>query len=386
MPLAAAALDVQAGPVPEYLNMKFRAEWRMKPLSEVLEEVQKAIEKPVVATAAVQTLAEHRRVILVDDRKAPLRETLERLESIQDLRFTAEPLRLRVEATSDVTARCRRPVDLNLSEYMVFNAIRDFPGPELGLVWRSSGSGKGEGPVFEGGGIDTDGLQAWLRLLTEVGEMRSDGRTALHVLATPEEEASLRKKLTELLDLSVRQTSWRITWGLAPAATELATGIVPAAEAARTAAGLEQPIVEQLHALAGQRVHGGRLREQAYVSDAEIVSSRLDPVTDVLNSGRQADLCPLPGNALTLLEYRLSWVDPTAMTPAVIGEGPAAPPPTKAGEDGPPPPPGESVTLQLPTLWTWQPTGDVVLPHGKGLVLCAEHPQGRAVVVVEEVR
>lgn len=388
LPAGAAALD--AGSNPDYLTTKFRAEWRLKPLGEVLSEIEKATGKPVVATAAVQALGGSRQVILLDDRKSPLRETLERLESVQDLRFTAEPLRLLVESAADAQARRRRPVDLNLSEYMLFSPVRDFPGPELGLGMRQSDVGANA--LHEAGSsldapADVSEVIGWLRGLGESGEMKELGRTAVQVLATPEEEAVLRKALDEHLAASTRQTTWRITWGLAPAGGSLPTGVIPAAEAARTAAALEPRIVEQLHALPGQRVHGGRLREQSYVGDAEIVASRLDPVSDVLTTGRHADLRPLPGGRQTIVAYRLSWVDLTAMGTAAIGEGAGpAPPPAKEGETAMPAPPGEQLTLQLPALWTWQPVGDVVLPHGQGLVLCAEHPQGRAVVVLEEVR
>lgn len=390
LPAAAAALEVQ-GPPPDYLAMKFRAEWRLKPLVEVLGEIEKAVGKPVVPTLAVQALGGSRQVVLLDDQKSPLRETLERLESVQDLRFTAEPLRLLVESTGDAQARRRRPVDLNLSEYMLFAVIRDFPGPELGLGVAMSDAGA-NAMLMGGVGVDPQAADStevigWLRNICESGEMKPQGRTALQVLATPEEEAALRKALDEHLAASARQTTWRVTWGLAPAAGLLATGIMPTAEAARTAAALEPRISETLHALSGQRVHGGRLREQSYVSDAEIVASRLDPVTDVLTTGRQADLRPLPGHSLTMLEYRLSWVDLTAMATAAVGEGAGgAPPPAKEGETAAPAPPGEQLQLQLPALWTWQPVGDIVLPHGQSLVLCAEHPQGRAVVVLEEVR
>lgn len=391
LPSLASALDVQAGANPDYLTMRFRAEWRLKPLVEVLGEIEKAVGKPVVATLAVQALGGSRQVILLDDQKSPLRETLERLESAQDLRFTAEPLRLLVESTADAQARRRRPVDLNLSEYMLFTAVRDFPGPELGLGVQMTDVA-GNAMLTGGVSVDpqaTDSTEVigWLRNICESGEMKPQGRTALQVLATPEEEAALRKALAEHLAASVRQTTWRVTWGLAPATGLLATGIMPTADAARTAAALESRISETLHALSGQRVHGGRLREQSYLSDVEVVASRLDPIAEVLTTGRQADLRPLPGRSLTMLEYRLSWVDLTAMATAAVGEGAgAAPPPAKEGETAAPAPPGEHVQLQLPALWTWQPVGDVVLPHGQSLVLCAEHPQGRAVVVLEEVR
>jgi hypothetical protein len=392
LPATVAALEVQGQP-PDYLAMNYRAEWRMKPLGEVLEDLQRAIEKPVVATAAVQALV--RQVALTDERKAPLRETLERLEAVQDLRFTAEPLRLRVETVEDARARRRRLIEIDLSEYMLFSPIRDFPGPELGFGFGSSGGALFGGADPAAGGAPTqpdpgvpgaEEVLDWLKRLSIAGESAVSTRTGIFVHATPEEEVALRKALDELLGATVRQTAWRITWGIAVADAALSTGIVPAAEAARTAAGLAGRTVETLHALAGQRVHAGRVREHSWVGDVEIVAGRMDPVAEVVSTGRNADLRPLPGRTLTLLEYRLDWVEPLPATPVALSQGPAAPrPPDKDGTTMPSPP-GEQLTVSLPALWSWQPVGDVVLPHGHGLVLCAEHAQGRAVVVVEEVR
>lgn len=389
LPAAAAALEVQ-GPPPEYLAMNFRAEWRMKPLGEVLEELQKTIEKPVVTTAAVQSLI--RQVALTDEKKSPLRETLERLEAVQELRFTAEPLRLRVETVEDAKARRRRLVEIDLSEYMLFSPIRDFPGPALGFGWHMA-----EGTLFGGAEgakppeVDPQPQDAaevldWLKRLAVAGETAVSTRTGIFVHATPEEEAALRKALDDLLGATVRQSSWRITWGIATADATLPTGIVPAADAAKAAAGLAGRTVETLHALAGQRVHTGRVREHSWVSDVDIVAGRMDPASEVILTGRSADFRPLPGRTLTLLEYRLDWVDALPATQVALSQGPATPrPPDKEGT-ATPTPPGEQLAVSLPALWSWQPVGDIVLPHGHGLVLCAEHVQGRAVVVIEEVR
>lgn len=395
------AVDLPPSGPPGYLAMNFRAEWRLKPLAEVLEELQKAIEKPVVTSLAVQDLLDQRRVALVDDRKAPLRETLERLEATQELRFTAEPLRLRVESAGDVLARRRRPVDLDLAEYGLFTVLQDFPAPELGLSALVGGGGAGGGLL---GGEDVhqiseaQGVADWLKRIVDTGSIEARGRTALQVLATPEEEVALRKALAEALALNVRRSTWRITWGMAKAGTQVPTGIVPAAEAARLVQTLEQRSSEVLHALAGQRVHGGRLQERSYLSDVDIVSSLQDPVVWVLLTGRMADLRPLAGATLSLLSYRLNWVDPGNMVEVPLTQSASSEPGSVSvtvDKDGAGSTaqsssasvlPGSQVTVQLPSLWTWSPRGDVVLPQGTALVLCAEHPPGHAVITVEEVR
>lgn len=397
------AVEVQAPEPPGYLAMNFRAEWRSKPLAEILVEIQKAVERPIVTSPAVEAGLDSWRVTLVDDRKAQLRETLEHLETTQDLRFTAEPLRLRVESAAEVVARRRRPVDLDLAEYGIFARMRDFPGPDLSLrlmTGDNSGGLIGSGTAAEGGqeAGDMEGVVEWLKRLVDTGGIQARGRTALHMLATPEEEAALRKALGEALAQVVRRSSWRITWGLAKAGTTVPTGIVPVAEVGRLIQGLEQRSSDVLHAFAGQRVHGGRLRERSYVSDAEIISSRLDPVVSVLATGRMADLRPLTGASVSMLSYRLAWVDPGSMTEVPLNQPPVIEPgnvSVEVGKEGaastvqtsaPVKVPGSQVTMQLPALWTWSPRGDVVLPPGSALVLCAEHPLGHAVIAIEEVR
>jgi hypothetical protein len=103
----------------------------MKPLGEALDEIGKWIEKPIARSEAVVKRADEP-VALIDDRKIPLRDTLEALERVQHLRFAVEPLRLRVETEDDYRDRSRRLVDLRLRDYGAFFLPRDFPGRELG--------------------------------------------------------------------------------------------------------------------------------------------------------------------------------------------------------------------------------------------------------------
>lgn len=404
LPAAISALDTLPPSPPGYLAMNYRAEWRLKPLAEVLEDIQKAIEKPVVTSPAVQDLLDQRRVALVDDHKVPLRETLEHLEATQELRFTAEPLRLRVESVADVLARRRRPVDLDLAEYGLFTAVRDFPAPELGFPQPSQGGGAGclgglmASETREEQVSAAEGVAAWLKRIVDAGRIELHGRTSLQVMATPEEEESLRKALTEALALTIQRSSWRVTWGVAKKGTMVPTGIVPAAEAARLAQALEQRSSEMVHALAGQRVHAGRLQERSYLADIEIVNNQQDPAVQVLRTGRMVDLRPLPGASLALLSYRLSWVDPGNMVEVPINQSTTVEPgkiSVAVEKDGngsksesvtAATHPGSQVTMQLPALWSWSPRGDVVLPQGMALVLCAEHPLGHAVITLAEAR
>ncbi len=46
---------------------------------------------------------------------------------------------------------------------------------------------------------------------------------------------------------------------------------------------------------------------------------------------------------------------------------------------------GQRIAIEKPHLWTWQPRGDVYLPHASGIVFAAAHADGRALIVVEQL-
>jgi len=44
---------------------------------------------------------------------------------------------------------------------------------------------------------------------------------------------------------------------------------------------------------------------------------------------------------------------------------------------------GELMQLQQPTIWSWQPRGDVQIPPGKVLVLGAKRTDDTAIIILE---
>jgi len=187
----------------------------------------------------------------------------------------------------------------------------------------------------------------------------------------------------------VRPVGWRLTFGTAAGESALPTGIVPTAEAATLAARLAAPSVIELASLAGQRVEGGTRGERSALTDLEVVSTRHDPVVEVLDSGRHAEVRALRGAGLSVLSYRLSWVEAPEITERVVAESARVRPP-ETDADGKLVAPqrtgdGSRIAMQVDARWLWTPTGEAVLPRGSALVLCAEHPAGRAVIIAEEL-
>lgn len=410
------ALEVSGDP-PKYLTEKFRAEWRMKPLKDVLDDLGRFLEKPLVRSGNVAALLEKRLVVLVDDKKLALRETLELLESSQDLHFTAEPLRLRVETWEDFRDRKRRPVNLNLRDYALFGALRDFPAPAFGYVaGRNSGgggfnlySGGADGKKVNGGSPDPGAVIDWLQKISSSGGLELRGHGNVYVLVTDEEEAAMRKALEELHVRTTQRTGWRVSFGTLAATEAFTTGIIPTADATKLVARLQNRDAVTVAAISGQRVNAATRRSQAQLDDLDVVNYQYDPKIDVLNTGHSADLRPTIGMNFTWLNFHLAWVDPLevatsdALNPARVASGGSttttSTTTTTQKEKEKETDTNKSVTvtqdagtarigalmqITKPTLWSWQPRGECYLAKGNALVLTAEHPGGRALIIVQE--
>lgn len=404
------ALEIIGEP-PKYLAEKFRAEWRMKPLKDVLDELGRFLEKPLVRSANVTALLNERLVALVDDKKLTLRETLELLESSQDLHFIAEPLRLRAETWEDFRDRKRRPVNLNLRDYSLFGELRDFPAPAYGYVAGSTNGGGGfnlyraaDGKKANGGSPDPGSVVDWLQKLSSSGGLELRGHGNVYVLVTDEEEAAMRKGLEEMHARTTRGSGWRVSFGTLAAADAFTTGIIPTADATKLVARLQNRDAVTLEAISGQRVNAATRRQQAHLSDLDVVSYQYDPKIDVLNTGHSADLRPTIGMNFTWLSFHLAWVDPleTATSDAVNPVRGAAGGSTTSTtttekekdkdtqktvtitQDSGTARIGGQMQITKPTLWSWQPRGECYLAKGSALVFAAEHPAGRAIIIVQE--
>ncbi len=408
------ALD-QVGEPPKYLTEKFRADWRMKPLKGVLDELGHFLEKPLVRSASINALGEDRLVALVADKKITLRETLELLESSQDLHFTAETLRLRVETWEDFRDRKRHPVNLSLRDYAVFSRVPDFPAPSFGYVGRDSSGGGGGGAfsLFKmdaadshASGRDPDGSEVvnWLQKISSNGGLELRGHGNVFILATDEEEAAMRKALLDVHARMTQGSGWRVTFGTLPANETFTSGIVPTADAAQLAARLHNRDAVTLQAINGQRVNAATRRQQAHLDDLDVVSAKFDPVISVLNTGHSADLRPTMGMNFTLLSFHLAWVDPLetatvdVLHPGYVDAGSTASTTTNEKEKdkdavktvsvthesgtthG-----GEQIKISKPTVWSWQPRGECYLAKGSALIFAAEHAAGRALIIVQEI-
>ena len=404
----------QVGDPPKYLTEKFRADWRMKPLKGVLDELGNFLEKPLVRSASVNALGEDRLIALVANKKITLRETLELLERSQDLHFTAETLRLRVETWEDFRDRKRHPVNLSLRDYAVFSSVPDFPAPNFGYVGRG-GDGNG-GDVFSlfkadanshasGREPDASAVVDWLQKISSNGGLELRGHGNVFVLATDEEEAAMRKALLDVHAQATQGSGWRVTFGTLPANETFTAGIVPTADAAKLAARLQNRDAVTLQAINGQRVNAASRRQQAYLGDLDVINAKYDPAISVLNTGHSADLRPTIGMNFTLLSFQLAWVEPVetttveALHPGHVDAGSTTSTTTNEKEKdkdkdaaktvsvthepgtthG-----GEQVKISKPTVWSWQPRGECYLAKGSALIFAAEHAAGRALIIVQE--
>jgi hypothetical protein len=401
----APALEI-VGDAPKYLDEKSRAEWRMKPLRQVLDDIANAIEKPLTRSNGVEQLcgAAGRVVLLVDDHKVPLRETLEILERIQGLHIVAEPLRLQVETAADFRDRQRRLVNFNLRDYAAFFAPADFPAHRLGPV----GDGWSGGSIVLGGNAndaqqapDDQGVMDFVAKATEHGDMQLRGHGNVYLSATADEEAEVRRNLAEVYRVKTRRTEWTVVFGTMGAGDAFPTGVVPIADAQALAARLHDAQTLSLASMGGQRVHAMTEERRSVLEDSEIVSQRHDPKVSVSRTGRCADLRPIAGHVSTWIGFHLSWVDPLPDTATDVrstgdtgdGEKSVSLELKKNEEDTKQATlslapgqrvTGESLPLTLSSVWTWQPIGECYLEKGTAMIFAAEHPAGRAVIVLEE--
>lgn len=423
---ALAALEVVGQPPPDYLQEPVRPEWRATALSSIASEWQAALKRPVVTSPGIALAPA---VILIERQRRPMREIFEQLERSHDLHITAEALRVVVTTGEEHRASRRRMVDLRLAEYGSALTLTSFAGVSLGyhassnsrgfdLFGQDSGSEEAAGPSIED---LQDLLQVALGDTCTGRSLVLDGGNTVHTWVTPEEEQAMRGMLDQVLAEQVRRCAWQVSFGLLPAGQALpASGIVPAATAATLRHGLKDTHQLQLAGMLGQQVHAGHLDQHATVNDADVAGSGLlDPVIGVVITGRAGELKTLAGATSWRVSGSLSWCEPIARTSipvqglpqagaeaapdsiaisgtlaATEGDGAGKKQPKKDGEvelegevsmgTAVPPRGSQYMDLTAPTVWTWNPRLDLMLPHGHALVLTAPHPQGQAVIVLEE--
>jgi hypothetical protein len=385
-----------------YLAHKLRPEWRLTPLQDVLDQIGKAAERPIERSSRVLEQQKDARVVLIARERWALADILGSLERTHGLRVEAGPLRLVVETEADARDRRRRAVQIDLAEFAIRATFPDERGRALGHA--ASGSSGGGFDLYRGAdisesGADPEEVLDLLRASSEGAGLEARAHAA-HLLVTPEEETLMRALLQEQYRMTVRRGTWRATFGLLAPGETIATGVVEPATANALAERLQQRHALTVSAFSNQMGNAGTLREQAVPIDAEVVNKVLDPTIQTLSTGRQFQVRALRGTHFDTLAYELHWVEPVAMHERAVRNPAGAEPGTvetraDAGKEKPTATaavsatsatPGQRLTLGLPAVWTWAPRGDVILPHGQALVLCAPHGEHTAVIICAEVR
>lgn len=403
--VGAGALDVNGDTA--YLARKLRPEWRLVSLQSALDEIAKAAEKPVERSARVVAQQKDALVVLVARQRWTLQEILSSLERTHALRVNAGPLRLTIETEADVRDRRRRPVQINLDE---FAAHQRYPDQAARVLGYTSGLGASRGgfDVFSGVEVKKDmGAEPAevLELIRASGddatvEMRAN---VAHLLITPEEETLMRALLLEQYQFATRRGTWRATFGSLPAGEGLATGVLGREAATALAARLQQRSELTVAVFNAQLGNAGAVRQQSLVQDAEAVNGMLDPVIEVLSTGRQFQVRAIRGTHFDSLAYHLQWVEPITTRARALRLPAGSEPGTlsmqaeqkkddkelstsSANAATATTTAGQRAALQQPEVWTWTPRGDVMLPRGHALVLCAAHGEQTAVIICAEVQ
>jgi len=403
--VSACALDANGDTA--YLARKLRPEWRLVTLQSALDEIAKAAEKPIERTPRVLAQQKDALVVLVAHQRWTLQEILASLERTHALHVNAGPLHLMIETEADARDRRRRPVQINLGEFAAHQKHHDQPAPALGYA---TGPGKNRGgfEVFSGVEVKQDmganpaEVLGLLKASSEDATMEMRANVA-HLWITPEEETLMRALLLEQYQFATRRGTWRGTFGLLPAGEGLATGVVGREAATALAARLQQRSHLTVAVFNAQLGNAGAVRQQSLVHDAEVVNGMLDPTIEVLSTGRQFQVRAIRGSHFDSLAYHLHWVEPITTReralrlPAGSEPGTLSVQAQQKSDDKQPATAsataatatttsGQRGVLQLPEVWTWAPRGDVVLPRGQALVLCAAHGEQTAVIICAEVQ
>jgi hypothetical protein len=394
-----AAAGASGGNDPAFLATPYQPAWRLVPLATALDELARSAGVAVDRSAIAREPGD-RPVVLVAVQPITVGATLAMLERCAPVRFTVAANGFRAAASE---AAVRPPLETRRyapSDYGLLIPLDPRgPGEPLGLRdWEAEGAEPQS--LFVHGGppaprtrepVDLATLSDYLRREVMPHSWAGDGvgiegraETELVLRQSPQVHAAIHAALLDLGRLT-RRKQWQVTFGLQPPQAGFATGIVTSTQARDLAQRLSARETQTLTGVLGDLSAGRRTQERSLVVGADVIAGRLDPLTRVVRHGRSVELTAYDGRESCLLEGRLCWVDEAE--PLRLSELRASPPAGKAAADPPAAAalPAERVQLQLPALWTWRPAGEWCLPHGRALVLCAAHPAGQAVIVIEDV-
>jgi len=396
---AVHGLEVAPGKV-VWLDATFRPDWTFETLQAGVDRVAKEAGITVQRSDQVRGLERDRMLTIVARERVPMRQVLEWIEASSDVVITASVTSMVIITGSEARNRLRRWVSLNLTDYAQLLYTRDQWAQKLGFPNNDGERSAGGFSLFSGDGkekefISPEDTMEALNGFFSAGEgqhMRSENGRAF-IFATEKEEQAIRAYLAEGFARETRMIQCRVTFGLLTAGT-WAGGFVAQADGQALSQRLQSRSQLVTSGLQGQQVVSGNVQTKVGVTDAEVVNDRLDPVIGALSVGRGLRVSGWSGRPDYSLVYQVDWVDLVAENEAPIrGAGQPNQQSMTAeivadkdvtvyagaelGNEG------ELMQLQQPTIWSWQPRGDVQIPPGKVLVLGAKRTDDTAIIILE---
>ena len=380
-----SALEIASTP-PAFLASTLKPNWRLTPITTVLDELGRDTKVTVKRTAGVTTLAQQP-ILLVSTQAMTCQALLVELERCADLCFTVDPDGLRVERRAEYSQRRRETRWYPLNEYGLVEPVRNAVAPLMGFAGHRVDGGNSidlpdVGPK-DALVYDPEQLVGFIRHhvspssweLEGVGIEQRGGVLVIH--QTPENHARIREVMASLRERLGWTRRWQVTFGVLAKDAVIPTGIVSTVVAHGVSTRLGSATTLTLSGLPGQQLHAAKLDEQSTVLSVDVVNQQLDPKPIAITKGRSATVCARSAYQGTVLDLTLAWVEDAEKPVLSDVRSVTQSLPIAATA-------GEQVPLQLPVLWSWQPTLELLLPTGHTLILSSEHPSGQAVMVLEE--
>ncbi len=389
------ALEIVGEPA-EYLQTSIRPEWSMARIHDVHDEIQKRIRIPFEQSTTLNHLVSMK-IVFSSRSNISIKECLETLERIYDLRYTSKKLHLFVETNEDYKDRQRKVVEFNAADYLVFGntAARDFPGLELAY---SGGAYGGGASLFADAGFDDeDTVKSSFDLLGELVDQDNEQNlygNMLYVRATKEEAKQVERGLRLIYDLNVRRKTFKITMGTLDITVPIKGGQVSNERLQQISKQLKDVDVFMCSAFNGQTVNRNNVDQEAYLFDYDIQTGSggigaLDPQVRIISHGKTVQLSYTEGANYSLLDLQTQWAEKLdkkrvtfkqlpRMGKGETGEGEATVQNRKLVN-------GLEGAVDLFKRWRWA-THEQIFYQGKlNFIIHALDGQRRTVVTVEEV-
>lgn len=419
-PAAARAVDVAVSPAPAWLDDVAQLRLLGLQIGQLESELATLTGQPVTVTLDPeindQTL---QLVTVVTSQPRPLRQLLGLVETASGLRclVTDDGITVGPPAAIHAQQRAYHRIELGRWQPLLGNSRASTQHENLGL--ESIGTTGWSTPVGHPWYYPSDKryvnvvdsiIDDWLEDETQNQDADVDVKIddrSIHLLAISDEYQRLVAWLDRWQALLAARHSWRATFGLLTSDTgaNLASGLVSPEEATTVRERLRDQVPFTFQLPLGRAGHAGRWQSQPVVAMLLHGDHGLQPDTDVIRVGRGVSLRADAANSGLWLRGAAAWVDLDERDQQVVRDASsrlaAAPEPidTTATSDDE----GTTVTVTVPDtpapasnpglliefdesrVWSWKPTVDVLLTADRAIVLTAEHPRGRAVLVIEPV-